>query len=214
MFTIVATAKSKLKKEIELLEIKPSKYKQTILIIGMFHGDEPEGKYLIDRFIENFTKQPKNRILIIPCLNPDGKKLKTRQNSNKVDLNRNFPTKNWKLSDDPNYFGGNKPNSESETQFMVKILEKYNIDCILTLHSPYKIVNYDGPAKEIAEEISRITGYPTQKEIGYPTPGSFGTYAGIEKRIPTITLELPDNENYEMLWNQNKEIFEYFFYKF
>ena len=80
---------------------------------------------------------------------------------------------------------------------------------IVTLHEPYKIVNYDGPAKEIAEKFSQITGYKTEESIGYPTPGSFGTYCGIERNIPTITLELPEKEDKELLWNTNKEIFDY-----
>ena len=53
-------------------------------------------------------------------------------------------------------------------------------------------MNYDGNAKQIAEKISNIIGYPVEKSIGYPTPGSFGTWAGIEKNIPTITLELDE----------------------
>lgn len=195
---------------IELKERKPEHFDKTILIIGVFHGDETEGEFLIKKYLASDPKLTKNRLLIIPCLNPDGKHLKTRQNSRKVDLNRNFPTKNWELTEDKDYFGGTTPGSEVETRFLVKIIENFDIDCILTLHSPYKVVNYDGPAKEIAEKISEITGYEVQKDIGYPTPGSFGTYAGIERNIPVITLELPDNESKEVLWKTNKNIFKYF----
>ena len=35
-------------------------------------------------------------------------------------------------------------------------------------------------------KISDIMNYPVEPSIGYPTPGSFGTWAGIEKQIPTI----------------------------
>ena len=41
-------------------------------------------------------------------------------------------------------------------------------------------------------KISEIIYYPVEASIGYPTPGSFGTYCGIEKNIPTITLELDE----------------------
>ena len=40
--------------------------------------------------------------------------------------------------------------------------------------------------------ISDIIKYPVEESIGYPTPGSFGTWAGIEKGIPIITLELDE----------------------
>ena len=73
-------------------------------------------------------------------------------------------------------------------------MEEYCPKLILALHAPYKVVNYDGgeDAKVISKKISGIIGYPVEKNIGYPTPGSFGTWAGIEKNIPTITLELDE----------------------
>lgn len=191
------------------------KNNKTVLIIGVFHGDEPEGEALINKLMTEVENNPDligiNKILFIPCLNPDGKKLNTRGNSNGVDLNRNFPTKNWELSKEKNsYYSGNKPASEIETKFLMEIITEYNPDRILALHTPYKVVNYDGNAKEIAEEISRLNGYPVEEHIGYPTPGSFGTYTGIERNIPTITLELPENETIENLWAANKEVFYYF----
>ena len=152
----------------------------------------------------------KNRLLFIPCLNPDGKELKTRQNANLVDLNRNFPTKNWTLSEKDDYYGGQNPASEEETKFVIKIIETYHPYAILTIHNPYKIVNFDGPAQKMAQEFSLLNNYPLQEDIGYPTPGSFGTYCGIERKIPTITLELPDEEDIEKLWEENKKAFEYF----
>ena len=196
--------------EILLLKREPESknYDKTILVIGVFHGDEKDGEYLINRYLSQ-KNETKNRLLFIPCLNPDGKEYGTRTNANGVDLNRNFPTKNWELSDKNEYFGGTAPASEVETQFLIYIIEKYVPDLIITLHEPYCVVNYDGPAKEEAQQISEITGYKIEESIGYPTPGSFGTYCGIERKIPTITLELPENSEKENLWNTNKKIFTY-----
>lgn len=195
--------------EILLLKRCPKNYEKTVLVIGVFHGDEPDGEYLINRYLQE-RNETKNRLLFIPCLNPDGKDAKTRKNANNVDLNRNFPTKNWeKLEENDDYYGGEKPASEVETQFLVYVIDKYKPDLIITLHEPYRVVNFDGPAKEVAEKISEITGYKVEENIGYPTPGSFGTYCGIERNIKTITLELPENEDKELLWNSNKEIFDY-----
>ena len=195
--------------EIVLLERKPEDYNKTILFIGVFHGDEPDGEYLIKRYLqENNTTS--NHLLFIPCLNPDGKINNTRTNANGVDLNRNFPTKNWEFNNEKDsYFGGEKPASEVETQFMIYVIEKYKPDLIISLHEPYKVVNYDGPAENVAKKISEITGYKLEENIGYPTPGSFGTYCGVEKNIPTITLELPENEDKELLWDTIKPVFTY-----
>lgn len=207
--TVKLAAKTQSGNDIFLIEKNAKKFDKTVLIIGVFHGDESQGEVLINKFLKSLTIIKKNRLLLIPCLNPDGKNKNTRQNANGIDLNRNFPTKNWEKINKNDYYGGEKPESEIETQFLVKILNKEKIDCILTIHAPYKVVNYDGPAKEIAQKISEITGYPVQEDIGYPTPGSFGTYCGIEKKIPTITLELPEDETEEELWLQNKKVLEY-----
>lgn len=178
---------------------------EPVIVIGVFHGDEPQGKFLIDEYLK---KNSNSKLFFIPCLNPDGMKLKTRTNANKVDLNRNFPTQNWKFSAQNEFFGGETPASEIETRFVMKIIEEYRPSLILTLHAPFKIVNYDGDGKEIAKKISRIINYPVEESVGYPTPGSFGTYAGIEKKIPTITLELDETCAVENLTEPVHKIFE------
>lgn len=153
-------------------------------------------------------------LLFIPCLNPDGMQNNTRTNANGVDLNRNFPTKNWgqdtsQAGNNPsNYYGGKSPASEIETKFVIDVIEKYKPTLILTLHAPYKVVNYDGPAEQIAQKISDIINYPVEASIGYPTPGSFGTYCGVERNIPTITLELDEEIPVEELVQPVFKIFD------
>ena len=171
----------------------------------------PRGRTEIFDFEEGAVLSPqknRNNLLFIPCLNPDGMAENKRTNANNVDLNRNFPTKNWELTEKNEFFGGNEPSSEVETRFVIDIIEKYKPKMILTLHAPYKIVNYDGPAKEIAEKISEIIGYPVEASIGYPTPGSFGTYCGVERNIPTITLELDENIPVQDLLEPVHKIFD------
>ena len=216
---ILESVKTQLGNKIELLGKRGS---DNILVIGVVHGDEPQGKYLIDKYLKKYvpnfsSNHSKNNLLFIPCLNPDGMSANKRVNSNGVDLNRNFPTENWGRNEgenatcddcSTNYYGGTSPASEIETRFVIDIIKKYSPKLILTLHAPYKIVNYDGPAKEIAEKISKIICYPTEESIGYPTPGSFGTYCGVERNIPTITLELSEEIPVEDLYEPIIEIFD------
>ena len=100
------------------------------------------------------------------------------------------------------------PASEIETRFMMDVIEEYEPKLILTLHAPFKVVNFDGPAHDIAEKISQIIKYPVEESIGYPTPGSFGTYCGIERNIPTITLELDEKIPVQDLIEPVHEIFD------
>lgn len=209
MAIVLKSVKTVLGNMVELLSCVAGK--PEVLVIGVFHGDEPQGKLLIEKYIDlqaskelrlKYGELRKNsRIFFIPCLNPDGMSAGTRTNANGVDLNRNFPTANWGKNEGENaacddrtsiYYGGPAPASEIETKFVIEIIEEYKPQLILTLHAPYRVVNYDGPAKEIAGKISKITGYPVEESIGYPTPGSFGTYCGVERNIPTITLELDE----------------------
>ena len=194
---------SKLGNKIQLLGNENNK---PVLIIGVFHGDEPQGDFLIKEYLKNHEN---SKMLFIPCLNPDGMKLNQRQNSNNVDLNRNFPTKNWIVNSEIEYFGGSEPASEIETNFMLEVLEKFQPKLILTLHAPFCTVNFDGDALEYAEKISEIINYPVQEDIGYPTPGSFGTYCGVERGIPTITLELDENIDVKKLVKPVHKIFDY-----
>ena len=212
---IIKNVLSKNGNEIVLAEkalFTPHSSRFTVLIIGVFHGDEPQGKFLIENYLKNFKGVSKNRLLFIPCLNPDGLISESRQNANGVDLNRNFPTKNWELTEKNDFFGGENQASEIETKFVVEIIEEYSPDLILTLHAPFKVVNYDGPAEVVAQKISEIINYPVQHDIGYPTPGSFGTYAGVERNIPTITLELDEEIDVTELVAPINEIFNHLCY--
>ncbi len=176
----------------------------SVLVIGVFHGDEPQGEYLINQYLKN---NPATNLLMMPRLNS----CNTRVNKNGVDLNRNFPTKNWELSERNEYFGGDFPTSEEETRFIIEVVEKYNPQVILSLHAPYKVVNYDGGNSEnlnLVEKIAKIMNYPVESSIGYPTPGSFGTWAGIEKEILTITLELDEEIEVKELENSVFKVFK------
>lgn len=208
---MILTEWKKIKRSVRGVDISAAfvgKGKKTILIIGCVHGDEVQSQHISTRLVKYFEENAANfkdkRIIILPLANPDGRETGQRTNANGVDINRNFPTKNWELSKDKDeYYSGPKKNSEPETQAIVELIETYEPELIISIHQPYKVVNYDGPAEEIAQIISLYNKYEIHEDIGYPTPGSLGTYAGVERHIPTITLELPENEPDEKVWHDN-----------
>ena len=191
---------------INLIKRENSNYSKKLLVIGVFHGDEPQGEYFINSHLEKGNNPQKNTVFYIPRLNFEN----TRKNKNSVDLNRNFPTKNWiKNEIDSDYYSGERPNSEEETRFLVDLLFKNNFDAIITIHAPYKVINYDGPAENLAKKISEFLPYPITNDIGYPTPGSFGTYCGIERNIPTITIEIDEEVPLNNLKGNFHKLFEF-----
>ena len=52
--------------------------------------------------------------------------------------------------------------------------------------------------------MARLNDYPVQPQIGYPTPGSLGSWAGIDQGIPVITLELPKRHSGPRSWQRNR----------
>ena len=190
-------------------ELFGNKKNPKVLVIGVFHGDEPQGKFLVQKYLEQSSE---TNLLFIPCLNKFGFEKNIRTNKNGVDLNRNFPTKNWELTEKNEFYGGENPASEDETKFIIDVVEKFNPEIILTLHAPFKVVNFDGAKNQkeldLIEQISKIMEYPIEPSIGYPTPGSFGTWAGIENGILTITLELDEEVSVETLEPKVFEVFE------
>ena len=119
---------------------------RTYLLFGVIHGNEPLGEPLLESFIAHVRDQPSllsgRRLVILPVVNPDGLERRTRVNANGVDLNRNFPARNWKQG--PRY--GTDPASEPETRALIKIVRQFQPSRILAVHSPLRVVNYDGPA--------------------------------------------------------------------
>jgi len=173
-----------------------------LLIFGVIHGNEPAGGPLLDLLLEHLKKHPAlyadRRLVVIPVLNPDGLASKSRYNVRGVDLNRNFPASNFKKS----RRNGPHPSSEPETKALMKMIRQFRPARVLAVHSPLYCVNFDGPAESLAAAMSRASGYPLKPSIGYPTPGSLGSYAGIDLRLPTITLELPGKISGAKAWEK------------
>jgi protein MpaA len=181
------------------------------LFLGAFHGDEGISTQLLETFQRYLQEEcptinHSEPFVIVPAVNPDGLALQQRMNAAGVDLNRNFPTTDW-CEENLNspYYSGPQAGSEPETQVMLRLLAAHRPAKIISVHAPYKVINFDGPARPLADRMAEFCGYPVVESIGYPTPGSFGTYVGKEREIATITLELPEAEPLETVWQDNRE---------
>lgn len=175
-------------------KVLPGK-KGRALLVGGVHGNETEGVAFMEGFVKEFcldaSSSPANcEIVVLPVLNPDGFLNYARQNANGVDLNRNMRTKDWQAEAlEPKYYPGKAPDSEPETRALLKLIEMHPPDFIISFHSWKPMVNVNGPAHAFADVIAKKLNYIITEDIGYPTPGSLGTWAGWERSIPTITLE-------------------------
>src|SRR6185295_15436824 len=122
---------------------------------------------------------------------PDGIQAGRKNSARDVDLNRNFPARNFTAQHRPGYFPGVAPLSEPETSALAGLLDREAIRRVVAVHAPFACVNFDGPAAAWAEAVAAACGWPARGDIGYPTPGSLGSWLGVDRGLPVLTLELP-----------------------
>ncbi len=171
---------------------------RTILLMAGVHGDERNGVEMVGRIVERLRSCDRlaGRIVVMPLVNPDGYEAGTRRNARGIDLNRNFPTEDFVGTEDAP--GGVEPASEPETRAVLDVVERFEPWMIITLHEALACVNYNGElAAPVAERMSACCGLEAKGDIGYPCPGSMGTYYGWERELPVITLELPPEGDFD-----------------
>ena len=166
------------------------------LVIGGMHGDEPAGFISALKFAQFLKKNPgliRNRVIIVPCINPDGLLKGTRVNARGIDINRNFPGPTWSRGYIKSYHNpGLHPASEPETIALIKLIEKYKPNMIIQMHQPFNAIypSSNAPA-EMMNKMSELSGLEVIDDIGYPTPGSLGNYRVAQNyEIIGITFEL------------------------
>lgn len=170
-----------------------------VLVIGGIHGDEYASISIAFKWMQQLEQERDGRLhwRFIPLSNPDGllRKKSQRQNANGVDLNRNFPSSDWdrlaldywhnKTYKNKRRYPGAKSASEPETIGLLKQIETFKPDIIVSIHAPYHLLDYDGPSK-----APKQIGDLHLHELGV-YPGSLGNYGGLDLQLPVVTLELP-----------------------
>ena len=185
-----------------------------VYLLGGTHGDEVEGVYVLQKLFDwlKETAEVETPLVILPILNVDGYRSGTRVNAHGVDLNRNYPTSSWSSEFKENkYNPGPAPLSEPENLYLDKIFQKYPPRIIFSFHSWKPLVNYNGRCLDVAEFISRHNDYEIADDVGYPTPGSLGTYGPEKLQSPVITFECPllsDEKSLKDIWAENQSAFE------
>lgn len=171
---------------------------RTVLFIGGIHGDEAEGAAATAALPDAFTAAglgDRVTLYVVEDANPDGRAAGTRDNANGVDVNRNFPATNFAPG---NSASGGEPANQPETRAIVETIDRIRPQMVIVLHSwvGQEFVNFDGPARPIAERFSATSGLPVKASGEFAaTPGSLGSYAGRDRGVAVLTIELLKGSN-------------------
>jgi protein MpaA len=177
-----------------------------IVVLASIHGDEAETTVVVSEALRCIPRGDL-RAAVILCGNPDGMLRGTRGNGRGVDLNRNFPTSNW--SPDPVCYKtrandardialspGAEPSSEPETRALLALLDRLHPRAVVSLHAALACVDDSGNS-HLGRQLAARCALPLITEIGYPTPGSMGTWAA-EQSLTLVTWELEAASLYDL----------------
>ncbi len=158
-----------------------------ILFVSAIHGNEV-GTTKLTYELMNYLYHSQNQwsaltFIVIPCLNVDGYNQALarpdylnggrigRLNANNVDLNRNFPTKDFQTTSDWTHgkkyqertevFCGKEGGSEPEIAALLNLIKKEQITTYFAFHSAGRdVTGNDNPiAQRLARLFSEKTGY-------------------------------------------------------
>ncbi|MCP3915544.1 MAG: murein peptide amidase A [bacterium] len=177
-----------------------------IYVIAGIHGDERAGGESVDPLSDLLAMELDRSAVSVRLLrdaNPDGTAHRSRRNVRGVDLNRNWPARNF--ASHP--ARGEVPLSEPETAAVHADLLAFDPHVVVVLHAarngPY--VNFDGPARREAERFADAaaaveSAWHVQPDMGYATPGSLGSLVGVDLGVPILTIEFRRGQDPREAW--------------
>ncbi|SDZ87830.1 murein tripeptide amidase MpaA [Microbulbifer marinus] len=170
------------------------------IVMAGTHGDEVAAVVALSCALRALPPE-RLRHHVILAVNPDGCQLGIRANARGVDLNRNFATGNWDGSGsvyrwnsaaeerDVLLSTGSEGGSEAETHALCELIGKLQPAWAVSIHEPLACVE-DPDNSPLGQWLSAGLNLPLVTDVGYLTPGSFGTWCA-ERGLPCITVELP-----------------------
>jgi protein MpaA len=161
-----------------------------VLVVGCIHGNEPAGIAIADALA--LGRSPRGTDLwIVPDLNPDGVAAQTRQNADRVDLNRNFPWQ-WRPLGSPGntFYSGRRPLSEPESRIAQRLVLRVRPQVSIWFHQQLDLVDESGGDVSVERRFASLVGLPLRRLTRYP-----GSATGWENhslaRTTSFVVELP-----------------------
>jgi protein MpaA len=141
-----------------------------VLVVGCIHGNECAGTEVSRRLVRR-PPPPGVHLWVVHSLNPDGRRLRVRQNARGVDLNRNFRSEWIPIGErwDPQY-SGPRPWSEPETRVARDLVRRIRPHATIWYHQPQALVRAWGASRSLARRYARLAREP-YRSLRWP-PGT------------------------------------------
>ncbi len=180
------------------------------MFTGGIHGSEPSGYSTMQALVWYLQVNAGSvipagtQVVVVPNTNPDGIAKLSRNNVHNVNIDRNFPTANWKSDIDTSSGlivngGGTSAGSEPETQALMNLTRQLRPRLEVSFHAQGSLVgaNKYSDSVAIGNIYSSTVGYGTMyynaEDImgGFAMTGEYEDWMGEEMNIPAILIELP-----------------------
>jgi protein MpaA len=180
-----------------------------VAILASLHGDETQSVSLVENLARSLRAHPEQlrnaTVLLVKSPNPDGFYGRTAYNINGVDLNRNFPSDNWKEL--RNNRAGAAAASEAETRVVVRVLGDFRPALVVHVKDSRQsgVVNYEGEIQPLADQIASMLSGQTVHGLGEKTSGSVESYVMTRLASSSLTLLLVREDSDEAAWAKNRD---------
>lgn len=185
-----------------------------VMYIGALHGNEMSSKIVLDHWANELENNPGlipagRSVIVIPSMNPDGVIRQTRMNANSVDLNRNFPSNDWKsavLLPGGALLptgGGATPLSEPESRVLANYIQAQRPRMVLSYHAVANLVeaNEAGDSSRLAEiycSTAKYRNIPRSRNyFTYDTTGAMEDWMRDKLGLPALVIELATSSSNE-----------------
>ncbi|PID31485.1 hypothetical protein CR983_00845 [Candidatus Saccharibacteria bacterium] len=180
---------------------------RTTLFTGGIHGEEHSGAQTMDAWVDYVESHAHEipagkQIVVLPRTNPDGLAANSRFNAHDVNIDRNFPARDWqqKITTSGGTYekgGGSAAGSEPETRAIMAAVSSAPTVLSISYHAQGSFIgsNNYGSADRYASRYASAVGYrnfsyTAEDVLGYDITGEYEMWLA-ERGIPAILIELP-----------------------
>jgi murein peptide amidase A len=177
-------------RRIYAVELGDPDNERRMLAVGVIHGNETGG-LAVTRDLASGRPPEEALLWIVNELNPDGVAAGTRQNADRVDLNRNFPWR-WRPLGAPGdlTYSGPRPLSEPEARIARSLILRVRPQVTIWFHQPLGLVDESGGSIAVERRFAGLAGLPLRRLTRYP--GSAAGWQNHRLRSSTaFVVELP-----------------------